>query len=63
MFSVKVYSIDTDFALLETLIRGITADGLVWGESGIDHLAFDIKILKIAAVIEDDKVCLLVRNL
>jgi len=41
---------------MEKLVRGIKTDGLVWGASKLVPVAFGIKKLQIACVVEDDKV-------
>jgi len=41
---------------LETLVRSIEADGLIWGASKLVPLAYDIKKLQINCVIDDDKI-------
>ena len=37
-------------------VRAIAMDGLVWGASKIEPMAFGINKLQICAVVEDDKV-------
>lgn len=43
---------------LETSVRSIEKDGLVWGASKLVPLAFGVKKLQINLVVEDDKVSL-----
>jgi len=43
-------------ALMETKVRAITLDGLVWGPSKLVEIAFGIMKLQITAVVEDEKV-------
>lgn len=47
---------ETDMAALETSVRSIEKDGLVWGGSKLVAIGFGIKKLQINLVIEDDKV-------
>ena len=46
----------SDMKQLETLVRSIEADGLLWGASKLVPLAYGIKKLQINCVIEDDKI-------
>jgi len=41
---------------LETVVRSIEADGLIWGASKLVPLAYGIKKFQISYVIEDDKI-------
>ncbi|KAL7952641.1 hypothetical protein V8C34DRAFT_309859 [Trichoderma compactum] len=41
---------------LETAVRGIKKDGLLWGQSKLVAIGFGIKKLQINLVVEDDKV-------
>jgi len=41
---------------LERLVRSIQADGLLWGASKLEEVAYGIKKLRICCVVEDDKV-------
>lgn len=43
-------------AALETAVRSIVKDGLVWGASKLVPVGFGIKKLQITLVIEDDKI-------
>lgn len=43
-------------AELEQRVRGIKADGLLWGASKLVPLAYGIKKLQISCVIEDEKI-------
>ncbi|KAJ8040769.1 Elongation factor 1-delta [Holothuria leucospilota] len=47
---------DTDMEEVKNTVKGITLDGLVWGASKLVDVAYGIKKLQIACVIEDDKV-------
>lgn len=59
VFDVKPWGDETDMAEMEKAVRSIQADGLLWGSSKLVPLAYGIKKLQIACVIEDDKVCIL----
>ena len=41
---------------LEDSVRSISLDGLIWGQSKLVPVAYNIKKLQIGCVIEDDKV-------
>jgi len=41
---------------LETLVRSIEADGLIWGASKFVPLAYGVKKLQISCLIKDDKI-------
>jgi len=56
LLDVKPWDDETDMAKMEELVRTITIDGLVWGQSKLVPLAYGIKKLQIGCVIEDDKV-------
>ncbi|CAH8510588.1 unnamed protein product [Schistosoma mattheei] len=56
VFDVKPWGDETDMAEMEKAVRSIQADGLLWGSSKLVPLAYGIKKLQIACVIEDDKV-------
>jgi elongation factor 1-beta len=49
---------ETDMVGLESLVRGIDKDGLVWGASNLVAVGFGIKKLQINLVIEDEKISL-----
>ncbi|KAF4637430.1 hypothetical protein G7Y89_g663 [Cudoniella acicularis] len=53
---VKPWDDETDMKALEESVRGITKDGLVWGQSKLVAVGFGIKKLQINLVIEDDKI-------
>ncbi|KAI0872084.1 hypothetical protein GGS24DRAFT_468772 [Hypoxylon argillaceum] len=53
---VKPWDDETDMAALETAVRSIVKDGLVWGASKLVPVGFGIKKLQITLVIEDDKI-------
>jgi len=56
ILDVKPWSDETDMKELETAVRSITMDGLLWGVSKLVPLAYGIKKLQITTVVEDDKV-------
>ena len=53
---MKPWDDKTDMAKLEECIRGIQADGLVWGSSKLVQVGYRIKKLQIRCEVEDDKV-------
>lgn len=55
---VKPWDDETDMKELETNVRAIEMDGLVWGASKLMPVGFGIKKLQINLVVEDDKVSL-----
>ncbi|CAI2727592.1 unnamed protein product [Schistosoma spindalis] len=57
VFDIKPWGDETDMAEMEKAVRSIEVDGLLWGSSKLVPLAYGIKKLQIACVIEDDKVC------
>ncbi|THD23658.1 Eukaryotic translation elongation factor 1 beta 2 [Fasciola hepatica] len=56
ILDVKPWSDETDMVEMESLVRSIKADGLTWGQSKLVPLAYGIKKLQIACVVEDDKI-------
>jgi len=56
ILDVKPWDDETDMGELEKHVRTIVMDGLLWGASKLVPLAYGIKKLQIATVIEDDKV-------
>jgi len=56
ILDVKPWDDETDMKQLEEAVRSITMDGLLWGSSKLVPLAYGIKKLQIATVVEDDKV-------
>lgn len=62
ILDVKPWDDETDMAELEKCVRGIEADGLLWGTSKLVELVHGIKKLQITCVVEDDKVCALLIN-
>jgi translation elongation factor EF-1beta len=56
ILDVKPWDDETDMAELEKAVRSIQMDGLLWGTSKLVPLAYGIKKLQIATVVEDDKV-------
>ncbi|KAL5596775.1 hypothetical protein BROUX41_006541 [Berkeleyomyces rouxiae] len=55
---IKPWDDETDMAALESSVRGIEKDGLVWGASKLVAVGFGIKKLQINLVVEDEKVSL-----
>lgn len=55
---VKPWDDETDMKALETAVRNIEKDGLVWGASKLQPVGFGIKKLQINLVIEDEKISL-----
>ncbi|KAF7297341.1 hypothetical protein MIND_00967500 [Mycena indigotica] len=55
---VKPWDDETDMAALETSVRSIEKDGLVWGSSKLVSIGYGIKKLQITLVVEDDKISL-----
>jgi len=55
---VKPWDDETDMAALESSVRGVEQDGLVWGASKLVPVGFGIKKLQINLVVEDEKVSL-----
>ncbi|KAJ2498108.1 hypothetical protein GGH96_004589 [Coemansia sp. RSA 1972] len=57
VYHVKPWDIDTNLDELESMIRAIQMDGLVWGQvAKRTHIAFGIHHLEIYNAVEDDKV-------
>jgi len=58
MMVLTVVDDDTDMGALESSVRGIELDGLVWGASKLVPVGFGIKKLQINLVVEDEKISL-----
>jgi len=56
ILDIKPWDDETDLKAMETQVRGIVQDGLVWGASKTVPIAYGVKKLQIVCVIEDDKV-------
>ncbi|XP_033727025.1 elongation factor 1-delta-like isoform X2 [Pecten maximus] len=56
IMDVKPYDDETDMKEVENSLRSINQDGLLWGAAKLVPLAYGIKKLQIAIVIEDAKV-------
>lgn len=56
LLDVKPWDDETDMAKLEECVRGVTMDGLLWGQSKLMPVGYGIKKLQIGCVVEDDKV-------
>ncbi|KAF9320223.1 Translation elongation factor 1 beta [Podila horticola] len=55
---VKPWDDETDMVALEAHVRGITMEGLLWGQSKLVPIGYGIKKLQINCVIEDELVSL-----
>jgi len=53
---VKPWDDETDLAIMESNVRAIDLNGLVWGASKLVEVGFGIKKLQINLVVEDEKV-------
>ncbi|ETS75023.1 hypothetical protein PFICI_13507 [Pestalotiopsis fici W106-1] len=58
IMDIKPWDDETDMVELESSVRGIEKDGLVWGASELVAIGFGIKKLQINLVIEDEKISL-----
>ncbi|XP_054719516.1 elongation factor 1-beta-like isoform X2 [Uloborus diversus] len=56
VLDIKPWDDETDMKTMETAVRKIESDGLVWGASKLVPLAYGINKLQIVAVVEDEKV-------
>lgn len=56
ILDVKPWDDETDMKAMETEVRKIQTDGLLWGAAKLVPLAFGIHKLQISCVVEDDKV-------
>merc|ERR1712113_325368 len=56
VLDVKPWDDETDMKELETAVRGIQMEGLVWGSSKLVEIGFGIKKLQISTCIVDDLV-------
>ena len=56
VLDVKPWDDETDMKAMETAVRAVKSEGLVWGASKLVPLAYGIKKLQIVAIVEDDKV-------
>lgn len=56
ILDVKPWDDETDMKEMERLVRTIEMEGLLWGTSKLVPLAYGIRKLTIACVIEDEKV-------
>ena len=56
ILDVKPWDDETDMKELETAVRGIQMEGLVWGSSKLVEIGFGIKKLQISTCIVDDLV-------
>nr|XP_031839441.1 elongation factor 1-delta-like isoform X1 [Nomia melanderi]XP_031839448.1 elongation factor 1-delta-like isoform X1 [Nomia melanderi] len=56
ILDVKPWGNETDMKAMETEVRKIETDGLLWGAAKLVPLAFGIHKLQISCVVEDEKV-------
>ena len=56
LLDVKVWDDETDLKEVETQVRGIQKDGLLWGAAKNVPVAFGMSKLQIVCVVEDEKV-------
>ncbi|CAF0968253.1 unnamed protein product [Rotaria magnacalcarata] len=56
VLDIKPWDDETNMQELESYVRSIELDGLLWGASRLVPLAYTIKKLQITCVVEDDKV-------
>lgn len=56
VLDVKPWDDETDMKVMETEVRKIVSDGLLWGASKCVPVAFGIQKLSITCVVEDEKV-------
>ncbi|CAB3379009.1 elongation factor 1-beta'-like [Cloeon dipterum] len=56
VLDVKPWDDETDMKAMETQVRSIVMDGLVWGASKFVPVGYGINKLQIMCVVEDDKV-------
>lgn len=55
ILDVKPWDDETDMKALETAVRSVQMDGLMWGVSKLVPLAYGIHKLQIVCVVEDEK--------
>lgn len=56
ILDVKPWDDETDMKGMETNVRSIVMDGLVWGASKLVPVGYGINKLQIMCVVEDEKV-------
>jgi len=56
ILDVKPWDDTTDMTHVESLVRTIKADGLLWGAAKLVAVGYGIKKLQISCVVEDDKI-------
>jgi len=56
ILDVKPWDDTTDMTHVESLVRTIKADGLLWGAAKLVPVGYGIKKLQISCVVEDDKI-------
>ncbi|XP_022662393.1 elongation factor 1-beta-like isoform X1 [Varroa destructor] len=56
VLDVKPWDDETDMKALESSVRSVAMDGLVWGTSKLVPVGYGINKLQVVCVVEDDKV-------
>lgn len=56
VLDIKVWDDETDLKQVETQVREVQKDGLLWGASKLVPVAFGMNKLQIVCVVEDEKV-------
>ncbi|XP_003748382.1 elongation factor 1-delta isoform X2 [Galendromus occidentalis] len=56
VLDVKPWDDETDMKALESAVRTVSMDGLIWGTSKLVPVGYGINKLQIVCVVEDDKV-------
>uniref|UniRef100_A0A6B2EB09 Putative elongation factor-1 betadelta n=1 Tax=Phlebotomus kandelakii TaxID=1109342 RepID=A0A6B2EB09_9DIPT len=56
ILDIKPWDDETDMKAMETLVRQIEMEGLLWGASKLVPLAYGIHKLQVSCVVEDEKV-------
>ncbi|XP_065898015.1 elongation factor 1-delta-like [Dysidea avara] len=56
VLEVKPWDDETDMKELETKVRSVATDGLLWGASKLVPVGYGIQKLQISCIVEDDKV-------
>lgn len=56
ILDIKPWDDETDMKVMETKVREIVMDGLLWGAAKLVPLAYGIHKLQISCVVEDEKV-------
>ncbi|KAH8400494.1 hypothetical protein KR222_001759 [Zaprionus bogoriensis] len=56
VLDVKPWDDEVDLKQIESKTRGISSDGLIWGASKFQPVAFGVQKLTISCVVEDEKI-------